>query len=88
MCTVTFIPVNDRYYITSNRDEKRIRSQAIFPQVHTENGNKIIYPQDADAGGSWIAMHGNGNAAVLLNGAFEKHEPDPPYKKKPGNHLP
>lgn len=84
MCTVTFIPVGDKYYITSNRDEKRIRSQAIPPAVYTESGNKIIYPQDADAGGSWIALHENGNAAVLLNGAFEKHDPNPPYRKSRG----
>ena len=84
MCTVTFIPVGDRYYITSNRDEKKMRRQAFPPAIHEENGNKIIYPMDADAGGSWVAMHENGNAAVLLNGAFEKHEPDPPYKKSRG----
>ena len=27
----------------------------------------------ADAGGSWVALHEDGNAAVRLNGAFDKH---------------
>ena len=35
-------------------------------------------------GGSWIASHENGNAAVLLNGAFEKHVPQPPYRLSRG----
>ncbi len=84
MCTVTFIPVGDKYFITSNRDEKSIRGQAVPPMVYMENGNKIIYPKDANAGGTWMALHDNGTAAVLLNGAFEKHEPQPPYRKSRG----
>lgn len=84
MCTVTFIPVKDKIFITSNRDEKHIRKNAIPPEIYFENDNRIIYPKDADAGGSWIAMNENGHAAVLLNGAFEKHISQPPYKKSRG----
>lgn len=84
MCTVTFIPVKDKVFITSNRDEKYARKQAIPPEIYFENGNRIIYPKDADAGGTWIAMNENGNAAVLLNGAFEKHISEPPYRKSRG----
>lgn len=84
MCTVTYIPVNGKYFISSNRDEKNNRSQAVPPAVYKFNNKILIFPKDADAGGSWIALHENGNAAVLLNGAFEKHEPLPPYKKSRG----
>ena len=42
------------------------------------------FPKDGDAGGSWIALHENGNAAVLLNGAFEKHVSMSPYRKSRG----
>lgn len=84
MCTVTFIPVKDKYYITSNRDEKFSRQQALPPAVYTVNGAKIMFPKDANAGGTWIALHENGNAAVLLNGAFVKHIPQPSYKKSRG----
>jgi uncharacterized protein with NRDE domain len=84
MCTVTFIPVKDKFFITSNRDEKHIRKQAIPPEIYFENGNRIIYPKDANAGGTWIAMNENGNAAVLLNGGFVKHISQPPYRKSRG----
>ena len=84
MCTVTFIPVKDKFYITSNRDEKHLRRQAIPPGIYFENGNRILYPKDADAGGTWIAMNENANAAVLLNGGFEKHISQPPYRKSRG----
>jgi len=80
MCTVTLIPIRNSYLITSNRDEKISRKSAIPPDIY----GKLIFPRDAEAGGTWIAMHENGNAAVLLNGAFEKHIPNPPYKQSRG----
>lgn len=84
MCTVTFIPLKDKMIITSNRDEKHYRKQALPPAKYTSGEQTIIYPKDADAGGTWIAMKENGNAAVLLNGAFIKHISLPPYKKSRG----
>ncbi|HLY70405.1 MAG TPA: NRDE family protein [Puia sp.] len=73
MCTVTFIPVRENIYLTSNRDEHFMRSPASFPEKYAGNTSEIIYPKDKDAGGSWIAMKTSGDAAVLLNGAFTKH---------------
>lgn len=84
MCTVSFIPVRDKYFITSNRDEKYSRKPAMPPAIYEFENGKLIFPKDADAGGSWIALHENGNAAVLLNGAFEKHIPQPPYRQSRG----
>ncbi len=84
MCTVTFIPVNDKFIISSNRDEKNTRGRAMAPVVYSINKRKLIFPKDADGGGSWIALHENGNSAVLLNGAFENHIPSPPYLKSRG----
>lgn len=84
MCTVTFIPAKDKYFITSNRDEKSARRQALPPTDYFDEDVLLTYPKDADAGGSWIAVNHNGNAAVLLNGAFEKHTPKPPYEKSRG----
>lgn len=84
MCTVTFIPTGDKYFFSSNRDERNSRSRAIIPSVYVVNGKKLIFPKDGDAGGSWIALHENGNAAVLLNGAFERHTPLPPYTRSRG----
>ena len=84
MCTVTFVPVQDTYFITSNRDEKNARKLAIPPAVYQFESGKILFPKDGDRGGSWIASHENGNAAVLLNGAFEKHIPQATYRLSRG----
>lgn len=80
MCTVTFIPTPNGIYLSSNRDEHGTRGRAILPAKHAG----ILYPEDKDAGGSWIAVKNNGDAAVLLNGAFIKHQPTPPYRSSRG----
>ena len=84
MCTVTFIPVNNKIFITSNRDEKFLRKQAIAPALYKMKTGNIFFPKDADAGGTWFAVHDNGNAVIFLNGAFKKHISKPPYKKSRG----
>jgi hypothetical protein len=84
MCTVTFIPANDQYFITSNRDEKPDRKKAMAPGLFGYNGEKLFYPKDGDAGGTWIVMKENGDAAVLLNGAFICHKSEAPYRLSRG----
>src|ERR1700683_1833329 len=84
MCTVTFVPVGDKIYITSNRDEKILRSNAIAPAIYKLKTGNILFPRDKDAGGTWFAVHENGNAVVLLNGGWRKHIPHPPYRKSRG----
>ncbi len=84
MCTVTYIPLNNGFFLTSNRDEKITRKLAIDPALYIHDGIALVYPKDAAAGGTWIAVAQNGNAAVLLNGAFKKHTPLPPYHKSRG----
>jgi Transport and Golgi organisation 2 len=84
MCTVTYIPVKDKIFITHNRDEKSARSKAIHPKEYVVNGFRLLFPRDSHAGGTWIALNDNGTAAVLLNGGFEKHVHKPPYRKSRG----
>ncbi len=84
MCTVTFIPAENDIYLTSNRDEHFTRGLALAPKKYTEKNYKIIYPKDSDAGGSWVALKSSGDAAVLLNGAFEKHDRLKTYRKSRG----
>lgn len=84
MCTVTFIPARGNFFITSNRDEKNNRKKAIGPALYKHNGCNLIFPKDAAAGGTWVAMKENGDAAVLLNGAFICHTPQPPYRRSRG----
>jgi uncharacterized protein with NRDE domain len=84
MCTVTFVNAGNKIFLTSNRDEKHRRKPAIAPEAYSFPNGKIIYPKDADAGGTWFAAHENGNVIVLLNGAFVKHDPAPPYRHSRG----
>jgi len=84
MCTVTFIPSRHQVCFTSNRDENTLRARAIYPEVYRFSTGKILFPKDADAGGTWIAVHENGDAVVFLNGGITKHIPNPPYRKSRG----
>lgn len=84
MCTVTYLPVGNKVFFVSSRDEKHARADAIEPDFYYSITGTVLFPKDADAGGSWIALHENGNALVLLNGAFEAHAPLPPYRKSRG----
>lgn len=84
MCTVTFIPSKGNVFITSNRDEKLSRKRALAPALYVYEGWRMIFPKDAKANGTWIALKENGDAAVLLNGAFIKHHSQPSYKESRG----
>jgi transport and Golgi organization protein 2 len=84
MCTVTFIPSNKRIILTSNRDEKHWRTAAAIPDAYPFQTGKIIFPRDGDAGGTWFAIHENGNVVIFLNGGFIRHVPNPPYRKSRG----
>jgi uncharacterized protein with NRDE domain len=84
MCTVSFISSNDKFFITTNRDEKLSRKTAISPGMFDYNGQRLFFPKDTDAGGTWIVMKENGDAAVLLNGAFICHKAEPPYRLSRG----
>ncbi|MES2005845.1 MAG: NRDE family protein [Bacteroidota bacterium] len=84
MCTVTYIPSENGCFLSSSRDEKTIRKPAFVPKAYQHNNATLLFPKDAGAGGTWIAVNQNGNAAVLLNGGFEKHIPIPPYARSRG----
>jgi Transport and Golgi organisation 2 len=84
MCSVTFIPLHNKVFIAHNRDESSGRAKAIAPQKYNIKDHELLFPKDSTAGGTWIASTINGNAAVLLNGAFEKHIHQPPYRKSRG----
>jgi hypothetical protein len=74
MCTVTYLPQQSGYFLTSNRDEKHTRKKAILPKVYNSNNQNFIFPRDADAGGTWILLKENNDTLCLLNGAFENFE--------------
>ena len=83
MCTVSFACSNHKIIITSNRDEQLVRP-AIAPQNYAVNNKNLCFPKDPKAGGTWYAVDENANVLVLLNGAEEKHEWNPPYRRSRG----
>lgn len=88
MCVLTYIPTNETdFIVTHNRDETLKRPKAFPPQTHTWHGYEVTMPQDALAGGTWIASS-KAFTLCLLNGAFEKHTPQPPYKQSRGQIIP
>lgn len=84
MCTVSFISTDGKVILTSNRDEKILRPTAIAPKKYSINNKNIFFPKDAKAGGTWYAVTDEANVAVLLNGAAEKHQLKPSYRKSRG----
>lgn len=85
MCTVTYVPFYNGYFLTSNRDEKSTRNKAILPKEYLLDNVKLIYPKDGDAGGTWIVLKENGDSLCLLNGAFENFIDTGNYKISRGN---
>jgi uncharacterized protein with NRDE domain len=85
MCTVSFYNTGNQIIITSNRDEKTIRQQSTIP-INTidENGITKYFSQDVKALGTWFVTDSKGRVAVLLNGAFEKHQSKIGYEKSRG----
>lgn len=84
MCTVSFVNANGKIIITSNRDEKTLRPNAVEPQNYSINNKNIIFPKDQKAGGTWYAINENATVLVLLNGAEERHQIKETYRKSRG----
>ena len=84
MCTVTYLPLKgSNYILTSNRDEAPARSPRNITRQHLA-GQELAFPRDEAAGGTWIAISSANRLACILNGAFEKHERHPPYRRSRG----
>lgn len=85
MCTVTFLPINQREFIlTSNRDEDVSRPSALPVQEYKINNRTIFFPKDQKANGTWIAYDVKGYTLCLLNGAYKPHVSKSNYKKSRG----
>lgn len=84
MCVLTFLPTaNSGYILTNNRDEALARPKAIPPKKYVIDGKQIYFPKDAQAGGTWMATSDD-FTICLLNGAFENHTHQPPYRQSRG----
>jgi len=84
MCTVTYIPIHGNEFIfTSNRDEAPKRSASGIVELE-QNGKTLLFPQDAEAKGTWIAISNTNQLVCILNGAFVKHPRQASYRMSRG----
>jgi hypothetical protein len=87
MCTVSYLPQpNGGCIITSNRDETPDRN-AIGLHSMERDQQRIVFPADPAAGGSWFAVASYGRIACLLNGAYQPFVPGPQYTHSRGQIL-
>lgn len=86
MCTVTYIPTKNGFILTSNRDELKHRP-TLAPALYRVKGEKLVFPKDEIAGGTWIASNLEEKRACLLNGAFSKHLKEPHHTTSRGKVL-
>ncbi len=85
MCTVTYLPLSKgQYILTSNRDEAPSRATAELETKWSATGSLLHFPKDPLSGGSWMCSSKDGRSLCLLNGAFEKHAHQPPYRRSRG----
>ncbi len=68
MCTLSFGPAPEGYFVSFSRDELRTRAAGLGPRAIERGGLRVVLPIDADAGGSWIAANEAGTTVALLNG--------------------
>lgn len=88
MCTVSYVPLGTNHYIlTSNRDEKTWREDALCPRRYLRKGDSLYYPKDPHAGGTWFLTSSRGITLCLLNGAFKAHQRASSYRMSRGQLL-
>jgi uncharacterized protein with NRDE domain len=84
MCTVVFIPENDKFYFASLRDESPLRSKALIPEINISNEVHYLSPKDSKEGGTWVGVNNLGIVIILLNGGLRKHKRKDYYRKSRG----
>ena len=82
MCTVTYVPSEQGFFLSSNRDESPTRADN--PLIKESIGShRVMYPRDTK-GGSWLFASDRREVICVLNGAHLKHRHQPPYRESRG----
>jgi hypothetical protein len=66
MCTVSFIPNAQGFYLAMNRDELLTRVAGLPPYVFEKDGYRAIYPREP-SGGTWISVNERGVCLTITN---------------------
>ncbi len=61
-----------------------MREAAMPPEFKHHAKVRLLFPHDPKGKGTWIAASSFGKVACLLNGAWEKHISEPPYRLSRG----
>jgi len=86
MCTISLTTHSENtngFILTSNRDEATER-KTYLPDFKHENNIRLLFPEDAVAGGSWIGVSEKKRVLCLMNGGFVAHKREDSYRKSRG----
>jgi hypothetical protein len=74
MCTVSFLPKSQGFYLAMNRDEKLDRSIAFAPTIVDVASRRAVFPRES-TGGTWISANDAGVCVALINWHRVEREP-------------
>jgi hypothetical protein len=75
MCTVSFLPKAQGFYLAMNRDEKRDRFAALQPEIVDLENHRVLFPCEP-TGGTWISANDAGVCLALINWHRIEREPN------------
>src|SRR5204862_2657925 len=75
MCTVSFLPSPQGFYLAMNRDEQRDRFAALPPEIVEFENHRALFPREP-TGGTWISANDAGVCLALINWHRIKREPN------------
>ena len=85
MCTLTYVPKPSGPIITANRDESPLRNASTLSEYTAKTGETFLIAKEPIHGGTNFAGSTNAEkVAVLLNGAFRRHEMGGKYRLSRG----
>ena len=67
MCTASWLPGTDGYFLCFNRDESRSRLPGRPPSQAMVGGLQVIAPSDGNHGGTWIGVNEAGLTVAVAN---------------------
>ena len=74
MCTVSFLPNTQGFYLAMNRDEKLDRFAALAPRIVDTESRRAVFPREP-TGGTWISANDAGVCLALINWHRVAREP-------------
>jgi hypothetical protein len=74
MCTISFLPNGQGFYLAMNRDEKLDRFTALPPKIVDLARRRAVFPREP-TGGTWISANDAGICLALINWHRVEREP-------------